>query len=372
MACYQQEKYVAEAIESVLNNLGYDWDASELILWDDASSDGTTAILRDYASRYPSRIKFYRSEENLGVAATAAAMVNAASGKYVMIFDHDDVLLPFDISGELRYLDNNPEYVASYGRKLLFDEKNGLHGRSLGGPYSDFNLINQPPLNNNAMIMRRDAVIKAGNFQSTPQGKRSGAADVFMWLRLRLVGQLRFDMSFRVLHRIHPGQVTSRSDKGEIYRKDYNFFLQYVSDLVPGVQGKLEKGESFHVSPAEQYLVQILLGGMIKNSTSSKEVDSYLFYASQLAPNDFYVNYKIAEFGISKGHYNDALIRLLNMLYKYPDIYSQIQIVNSLKTIYNKLNIPDRDLVLGGVRISDEFFHLTPAARKVLAGIKKY
>lgn len=372
MACYRQEKYVAEAIDSVLNNINYDWADAELILWDDASPDGTWGILEDYARRYPDIIRLHRSEENMGVAATAAAMVNAASGRYIMMFDHDDVLLPFDLAGELRFLDNNPEYVASYGRKLLFDEKEGLHGRCLGGPFSDFNLIYRPPLNNNAMIMRRESVLKAGNFQSTPQGKASGAADLFMWLRLRLIGQFRFDMSFRVLHRVHPGQVTSRLNRSEVYTRDYGFFMKYVSNLIPGVEGRLRKGESFAVPPDKRYLVLILLGGMIRNTSNPKEIESYLYYASQLAPNDNYIDYMIAEFIMSRGGYRDALIRFVNMIYKYPDIYNQMQIAGALKQIYHKLKLPEKDVVLGGMRISDEFFKLTPAAVKVLAGIRKY
>lgn len=372
MACYRQEKYVAEAIDSVLNNINYDWADAELILWDDASPDGTWGILEDYARRYPDIIRLHRSEENMGVAATAAAMVNAASGRYIMMFDHDDVLLPFDMSGELRFLDNNPEYVASYGRKQLFNEKEGLLGSSLGGPFSDFNLIYQPPLNNNAMIMRRESVLKAGNFQSTPQGKVSGAADVFMWLRLRLIGQFRFDMSFRVLHRVHPGQVTSRINHSEVYTRDYGFFMKYVSNLIPGVEARLRKGESFMVLPEKRYLVLILLGGMIRNTENAKEIESYLYYASQLAPKDNYIDCKIAEFIMAKGNYSDALIRFVNMIYKYPDLYNQMQIAGALKQVYQKLKLPEKDVVLGGMRISDEFFKLTPAAVKVLAGIRKY
>lgn len=372
MACYRQEKYVAEAIDSVLNNINYDWADAELILWDDASPDGTWGILEDYARRYPDIIRLHRSEENMGVAATAAAMVNAASGRYIMMFDHDDVLLPFDMSGELRFLDNNPEYVASYGRKLLFDEKEGLHGRSLGGPFSDFNLIYQPPLNNNAMIMRRESVLKAGNFQSTPQGKVSGAADVFMWLRLRLIGQFRFDMSFRVLHRVHSGQVTSRINHSEVYTRDYGFFMKYVSNLIPGVEARLRKGESFVVTPDKRHLVLTLLGGMIRNTNNSKEIESYLYYASQLAPNDSYIDYRIAELGIQRGSYSESLLRFVNMIYKYPDLYNQMQIAGALKQVYQKLKLPEKDVVLGGMRISDEFFKLTPAAVKVLAGIRKY
>ena len=372
MACYRQEKYVAEAIDSVLNNINYDWADAELILWDDASPDGTWGILEDYARRYPAISRLLRSEDNMGVSATAAAMVNAASGRYIMMFDHDDVLLPFDLAGELRFLDNNPDYVASYGRKLLFDEKEGLHGRSLGGPFSDFNLIYQPPLNNNAMIMRRESVLKAGNFQSTPQGKASGAADVFMWLRLRLIGQFRFDMSFRVLHRVHPGQVTSRLNHSETYTRDYGFFMKYVSNLIPGVEARLRKGESFVVTPDKRHLVLTLLGGMIRNTNNSKEIESYLYYASQLAPNDSYIDYKIAELGIQRGSYSESLLRFVNMIYKYPDLYNQMQIAGALKQVYQKLKLPEKDVVLGGMRISDEFFKLTPAAVKVLAGIRKY
>ena len=60
------------------------------------------------------------------------------------------------------------------------------------------------------------------------------------------------------------------------------------------------------------------------------------------------------------------------MIYKYPDLYNQMQIAGALKQVYQKLKLPEKDVVLGGMRISDEFFKLTPAAVKVLAGIRKY
>ena len=126
------------------------------------------------------------------------------------------------------------------------------------------------------------------------------------------------------------------------------------------------------VLPDKRYLVLILLGGMIRNTENPKEIESYLYYASQLAPKDNYVDCKIAEFIMAKGNYSDALVRFVNMIYKYPDLYNQMQISLSLKQIYIKLKMPEKDITLGNVRISDEFFKLTPAAVKVLAGIRKY
>ena len=75
---------------------------------------------------------------------------------------------------------------------------------------------------------------------------------------------------------------------------------------------------------------------------------------------------------MAKGNYSDALIRFVNMIYKYPDLYNQMQIASWLKQIYIKLNMSEKDVLVGSIRISDEFFKLTPAAVKVLAGIRKY
>lgn len=87
------EKYIAEAIESVLAQSYPNW---ELVLVDDGSTDGATAIARDYAARHPDRIRYieHPGHENRGMSASRNAGVAAGRGRYISFLDADDVWLP--------------------------------------------------------------------------------------------------------------------------------------------------------------------------------------------------------------------------------------------------------------------------------------
>ncbi len=372
MACYMQEKYLEEAIDSVLKS-GFDFRDSEIIMWDDCSTDRTWEIIQDYGRRYPDIIRPFRSETNMGVADCAAAMVDAARGKYVMIFDHDDVMLPFDIAGELDFLDKNPDYVASYGRKLMFDEEKGLHGRSMGGPYSDFLMILHPPINNNALIMRRETVLAVGNYKTTSEGKLSGAADIFMWLRLRLAGKLRYDnASPRLLHRIHKKQVTQRDNQADVYVRDYRFFLDYMIERYPEVYEKLSTGKDMRISGDQQFAALIMLGGMIRNTNQGQELDRFLFYAKQLAPDDPAVDQQIGEFMFNLKKYEDAAFKFFDIYVKFEDDYHRLISLSWLVKAYEKLERPVDHLHVGAVRVSGRYFSLSPENRRIFMNIRRY
>ena len=371
MACYMQEKYVSEAIDSILA-CNFDLSDAEMILWDDLSSDSTYDILLDYQRRYPGLIRVMRSPRNLGVADCAAEMVKAASGKYILLFDHDDVMLPFNLAGILDFLDANNEYTASYGRKLLFNDKNGLEGASLGGPYHDFLLLLHPPINNNALIFRRETALAVGNFKCTDSGRASGAADIFMWIRLRLAGKLHFDPTPRLLHRIHPRQVTSRDNQSKVYVNDYRFFLEYVGGIYPELYRNLIAGTGLNFSADQVAPALILLGGMVRNCDNPKDIDRYLYYAKQLAPDDFSVDQQVCEFALRIGRYEDAFRRYVNMFVKYEGDYERLNTLAGLKKVYEKLKIPTADIDFGANLVSRRYFALLPEHEKVVANLRKY
>lgn len=371
MACYMQEKYVSEAIDSILS-CGFDFKDTEMILWDDFSTDSTYNILLDYQRRYPELIRAMRSPRNLGVADCAAEMVKAASGRYILLFDHDDVMLPFDISGVLDFLDANLDYTASYGRKLLFNDRNGLEGASLGGPYHDFLLLLHPPINNNALIIRRETALAVGNFKSTDAGRASGAADIFMWIRLRLAGKLHFDPTPRLLHRIHPRQVTSRNNQSKVYVDDYRFFLNYTAGIYPELYHNLSTGTGLNLSADQIAPALILLGGMVRNSNNPKDVDRYLFYAKQLAPDDFSVDQQICEFAFRIGRYEDAFRRYVNLFVKYEGDYERLNTLAGMKKTYEQLKLPTDDIDCGANLVSRRYFSLSPEHAAVVAGLRKY
>lgn len=91
MALYNGERYLAEQLDSILNQSITEW---RLVLVDDCSKDRTPEIAREYAERYPGKITFYRRENNLGSAQKSFFdMLQYSSAEYVMTSDQDDYWL---------------------------------------------------------------------------------------------------------------------------------------------------------------------------------------------------------------------------------------------------------------------------------------
>ena len=94
LAVYNGERYVAEAVESILNQTFQDF---ELVIINDGSKDGTEEVLRPYLSLDQ---VVYRHQANAGGAAARNAAIALAHGKYIAIQDHDDISLPTRLEQE--------------------------------------------------------------------------------------------------------------------------------------------------------------------------------------------------------------------------------------------------------------------------------
>ena len=88
MTAYNHAPYIGRAIEGVLSQRTT--FAVELVLSDDCSTDGTGAICRDYAARYPDRIRLLTGDVNVGMRANYRRTIEACRGRYVAMCDGDD------------------------------------------------------------------------------------------------------------------------------------------------------------------------------------------------------------------------------------------------------------------------------------------
>jgi glycosyltransferase involved in cell wall biosynthesis len=84
---YNHERYIAQAIESVLAQRGVDF---ELVVSEDHSTDGTRAIVEEYAARHPDRIRVLPSPHNVGMTRAFVRGIEEARGSYVALLDGDD------------------------------------------------------------------------------------------------------------------------------------------------------------------------------------------------------------------------------------------------------------------------------------------
>src|SRR5919198_1004258 len=87
------ERFIQEAIESVFAQT---YDAWELLLVDDGSTDGSTAIARRYAEQHPGKVRYleHNGHQNRGKSASRNLAIRNCTGEYIAFLDADDVWLP--------------------------------------------------------------------------------------------------------------------------------------------------------------------------------------------------------------------------------------------------------------------------------------
>lgn len=103
MNAYNHEKYISEAIESILNQSFKDL---ELIIIDDSSHDTTPLIIRKYQTQ-DSRIRAIFHEKNMGIAETMNECISEAKGKFISFISSDDVWLTAKLEKQLEILKEN-------------------------------------------------------------------------------------------------------------------------------------------------------------------------------------------------------------------------------------------------------------------------
>ena len=105
MPVFNGEKYLAEAIESILTQT---YTQFELLIVDDASEDGSAEIIRSYEKR-DDRIRYIRHERNLGHSSARNTGIAASRGKCIAAIDCDDICLPRRLQKQVDFLQLHPE-----------------------------------------------------------------------------------------------------------------------------------------------------------------------------------------------------------------------------------------------------------------------
>lgn len=120
MTAYNREKYVGEAVESVL---GSSYTNFELIVVDDCSKDLTVEIARGYEIR-DKRVKVFVNEVNLGDYPNRNKAASLSKGEYIKYVDSDDILFPASLQKMVNAMEQFPE--AGYGLCSVIEDPSRL------------------------------------------------------------------------------------------------------------------------------------------------------------------------------------------------------------------------------------------------------
>ncbi|ASB50958.1 glycosyltransferase family 2 protein [Alkalitalea saponilacus] len=131
MTVYNREKYISEAIESVISSTYQNW---ELIIVDDQSKDRSVEIARSYEAK-DNRIKVYVNEKNLGQFPNRNKAASLAIGEYIKYLDSDDIIYPHGLEVMVSSIEKFPNAGVAICQSspdikqpypLLIDSKNAL------------------------------------------------------------------------------------------------------------------------------------------------------------------------------------------------------------------------------------------------------
>lgn len=103
---YNRCKLLKVALDSIIAQ----WrDDIEVYVSDNASSDGTEEMMKEYCAKYP--IQYVRNSENLGADRNFLNCFRMGKGKYVHLLSDDDLLLPGAVERIIRYIEKEPDYI---------------------------------------------------------------------------------------------------------------------------------------------------------------------------------------------------------------------------------------------------------------------
>jgi len=226
MNCYNSDRFLKEAIDSVY---AQNFQAWEIIFWDNASTDSSAEI----AKSYDDRVKYYLANETTPLGEARNLALKKAVGKYIAFLDCDDLYLPQKLDQQVILMEQG-DYALSYSSVITIDEQ-GMELRRIPVSNSTGNLfgmlLNHYEINMQSVIIRHEVLINERlGFDSSM--KYCPDYNLFMELALRY----RFGVinDFLVKYRIVDNSL-SRKTVG-IASSEIRFTLDRLLALNPSLK----------------------------------------------------------------------------------------------------------------------------------------
>ncbi len=224
MPVYNREDLINYSVNSILNQTFKDF---EFIIVNDGSTDKTLDILNSFSDK---RIKIFNNQTNKGIVYSRNRGIKEASGKYISMFDSDDIAYPTKNEEQINFLDKNSNY-AMLGSWAKFIDKNNNH---TGQSWKLTEKSNKIP----SIMLFRNYFVQASVMlkrEALPEHLYSAGYDIVedskMWFEISLKHKVWNLQKYLLNYRVHTGNVTNTGNEKQLRhsRKLYKYIFNHLN-----------------------------------------------------------------------------------------------------------------------------------------------
>lgn len=297
MMTYNQERFIGEAIESVLmqeTSFYY-----ELIIANDCSTDNTGLIVNKYVSIYPNIVKGYNNSNNIGPHSNFLKAFKKSSGKYIALCEGDDYWInPYKLQKQITFLENNPEYGLIHGDVNHLYQSNGsvinAFNRSSSreipsGKILEKLLLDSHLIKTMTTCFRKDIVIKYYVENKEIMSKPWRFIDLSLWLVIARNSKIFYLDEVLATYRLLPESQSRSSNAKKIHKFHemlYNIRFYFSENY------NVSKSIKTHIK-ASYHLMRFLDGFTLNNKSMMREAYSILIsnYPEKISFKNKLINY---------------------------------------------------------------------------------
>lgn len=259
---YNHEKYIRDALEGfVCQKTDFPF---EVIVHDDASTDGTADIIREYAEKYPQLIKPILQTENQyskGIGITRTYIMPRITGKYVAICEGDDYWCDENkLQKQVDFLEAHPDYSACVHNTLKLNVKTGKETVMYGQNEQDLTaetMILKPSgvCHTSSFFFRREYMFDRPAFVSAVKG----VGDYPVAIHLAMEGNVHYFPQVMSVYRVSvEGSWTKRMHANrEIYVRTQEQFIQMLEMADEYSHGRYHEAVAFEISSRQYSILKI-------------------------------------------------------------------------------------------------------------------
>lgn len=224
MPVYNRDKYISISVKSILSQTFSDY---ELIIINDGSTDKTEDIIKNFNDE---RIILINNEHNRGIVYSRNKGLSVARGKYIGMFDSDDIAYPQKFEEQIKFLSENPDFgMAGTWVRHIDDNGTVLKNKwklKAKSKYIPAIMLFRNYFVQSTVVMRKEAI---------PAGGYSKGFDIVedskMWFDVSLKYKVANIQQYLLYYRVHSGGISNQGNEKHIAnsKKLFRYIFSYLN-----------------------------------------------------------------------------------------------------------------------------------------------